>query len=74
MTVPVRPVQGDMQSDLLRRIDYLKDKLSMGQRFTVLGTLLVTLRDTFYPHMHILMKADRSMVVTITRPPQAGDQ
>ncbi|MFI5542036.1 hypothetical protein ACIA5H_37305 [Nocardia sp. NPDC051900] len=59
---------GDVQSDLLHRIGFIRDRLSHQQRFDMIGRLLVQLRDNLYPGMHILAKADGSLVVTIPRP------
>lgn len=72
MTLPAKTGDpGDIQSDLLRRIAFLRDRTDDTQRFALIRKLLIALRDGLYPSMRILDKADGTVVVTITRP-QAG--
>lgn len=55
--------------ELLRRLIFLRDKLSPEKRMQVIGKLMFHLRDSVYPHMRIMQRADGSLEVTISRPP-----
>jgi hypothetical protein len=63
------PNSADIGTEVSRRMEYLRDQVGPAQRFKILRDLLIRFRDTLYPWMRILDKADGSMVVTISRPP-----
>ncbi|MGW0052062.1 hypothetical protein [Nocardia nova] len=67
--IPAAPTASDIQGDLLRRLQWLAERLTPPMRQQMIGKLLVTFRDTIYPWMHVLQRADGSLVVTISRPP-----
>ncbi|OXR46650.1 hypothetical protein B7C42_01624 [Nocardia cerradoensis] len=67
--IPATPAASDIRADLLRRLDFLRDRLTPPQRMNMIAKLLVQFRDTIYPWMHILRRADGSLVVTINQPP-----
>ncbi|KZM70771.1 hypothetical protein [Nocardia terpenica] len=64
---------GPPSDDLLRRLELISSKVPPQRRLAMVGKLLAHIRANIYPWMHILQRADGSVVVTIS-PPPAGDQ
>ncbi len=72
MTAPRQPAASEIQADLLARLGFLGDRLSPRQRMTTIVKLLMRFRETIYPGIHILQRADGAVVVTIS-PPGSGE-
>lgn len=71
--LPGEPPAGDIQSDLLARLNFIGERTTPARRMNTIVKLLVHYRNTIYPWMHILQRADGSIVVTISQPPAGAE-
>ena len=70
---PKPPTATPPPDELLRRLEFLRDRLGPDKRMAMIGKLLVHLRDSVYPWMRILQKSDGTLEVTISRPPAGAE-
>ncbi|GAB3211308.1 hypothetical protein [Nocardia tengchongensis] len=70
MTTPNLPAIVEAGKESIRRLARIRDMLPPKAQYEMLFGILVALRDNLYSGMHILRRADGSLVITVTPPPE----